>query len=111
MSRGVSAARSARRGQRGARSLAAAMRPSSPDPDSPPQVIPRPPAARPSAPGPWAALDAADRRGLSVGRVVAALDRVGWTGPVPPSADAAVEVFDGAPPGQAGRGGGGGAGR
>ena len=77
------------------------MRPSSPDPDSPPQVIPRPPAARPGAPAPWAALDPADRRGLSVARVVAALDRVGWTGPVPPSADAAVEVFDGPPPEQA----------
>jgi 8-oxo-dGTP pyrophosphatase MutT (NUDIX family) len=71
------------------------MRPSSPDPDSPPQVIPRPASNRAGASAPWAALDPAERRGLSVARVIAALDRVGWTGPIPPPAEAAVEVFDG----------------
>ena len=77
------------------------MRPSSPDPDSPPQVIPRPPAARPGSPAPWAALAPDDRRGLSVAGSSPRSSRVGWTGTIPPSADGAVEVFDGPPPEQA----------
>ncbi len=74
------------------------MRPSSPDPDTPPQVIPRPETARPGGPAPWTDLAPAARRGLTVARVLDRLDRAGWTGPEPPPANLAVEVPDGAPP-------------
>jgi len=64
----------------------------SPDPAVPPQVIPRPPSARPGGPAPWAALTPGRRRGISLDRVLHALERAGQAGPVPPSAGLATAV-------------------
>lgn len=48
-----------------------------------PQVIPRPPSARPGGPAPWAGLEPAVRRGITLARVEAALERAGRTGEIP----------------------------
>lgn len=53
------------------------------DPAAWPQVVPRPPSARPGAPSPWAGLEPVARRGISLARVEAALERAGRTGAVP----------------------------
>jgi len=71
------------------------MRPTAPDPETPSQVIPRPPVTRPGGPAPWASLDPSLRRGLTVAQVVDRLSRAGWTGPEPPATETAVDVFDG----------------
>jgi 8-oxo-dGTP pyrophosphatase MutT (NUDIX family) len=67
----------------------------------PPQVIPRPPDARPGAPAPWAALAPGDRRGLRLDTVVGAVaghealtlgERVAFDGFPDPGAPSAVLV-------------------
>ncbi|HVB91332.1 MAG TPA: CoA pyrophosphatase [Acidimicrobiales bacterium] len=50
---------------------------------TPPQVIPRPTTWRLGAPAPWAALPEADRRGIGIDTVLAALAARGQSGPVP----------------------------
>jgi 8-oxo-dGTP pyrophosphatase MutT (NUDIX family) len=54
----------------------------------PPQVIPRPPTWRPGAAAPWALRPAAERTGISVTRVLAALSAYGQRGPAPDVIDA-----------------------
>lgn len=49
----------------------------------PPQVIPRPSTWQPGEPAPWAGLPAAQRTGISIGRVLDALGALGQRGPVP----------------------------
>jgi 8-oxo-dGTP pyrophosphatase MutT (NUDIX family) len=49
----------------------------------PPQVIPRPPTWRPGAPAAWAGAPATQRTGISIERVLHALDPLGQRGPVP----------------------------
>ncbi len=49
----------------------------------PPQVIPRPPTWRPGAPAPWADVALVVRTGLSLDRVIGALEAGGQCGPVP----------------------------
>lgn len=62
----------------------------------PPQQIPRPDDARPGGPPPWSALDPADRYGLGLERVRAAMRTVGPSAPTEqfpfPAASAAVLV-------------------
>jgi len=68
----------------------------SPDPPVPPQVIPRPADWRPGDPPAWAAVPAAERRGLGLARVEAALAAAGQGLPVPPpSLEALGGVVDG----------------
>lgn len=52
-----------------------------PEPDGPPQRIPRPPGFRPGGPPPWAALPPADRCGLDLGQVRRAMRTVGPSEP------------------------------
>jgi 8-oxo-dGTP pyrophosphatase MutT (NUDIX family) len=54
-----------------------------PDPEPWPQAVPRPPTARPGGPAPWAGLEAAARRGISLAAVEAALVRAGRAGEPP----------------------------
>jgi 8-oxo-dGTP pyrophosphatase MutT (NUDIX family) len=70
------------------------------DPLSPPQVIPRPPGAIDGGPAPWEQTPAEERRGLSVQRVLEALERAGQSGTVPPEAIDAANWLNviGAPP-------------
>ncbi|HWE65464.1 MAG TPA: CoA pyrophosphatase [Acidimicrobiales bacterium] len=49
----------------------------------PPQVIPRPSTWRPGDPAPWAGLPETQRRGISVDRVLQALEAQGQLGPPP----------------------------
>jgi 8-oxo-dGTP pyrophosphatase MutT (NUDIX family) len=49
----------------------------------PPQVIPRPVAWRPGEPAPWGEAPAEQRTGITIPRVLRALDRLGQRGPVP----------------------------
>jgi 8-oxo-dGTP pyrophosphatase MutT (NUDIX family) len=49
----------------------------------PPQVIPRPPSWRPGARAAWEALAEHERSGITVERVLGALDSIGQRGPVP----------------------------
>jgi 8-oxo-dGTP pyrophosphatase MutT (NUDIX family) len=49
----------------------------------PPQVIPRPPAWRPGAPAAWAAAALAQRTGITLERVLHALDGLGQRGSLP----------------------------
>ncbi len=53
-----------------------------PDPVTPPQVIPRPPGARPGAGAPWAGVASPERRRLGLERVLGALEGHGQLGPV-----------------------------
>ncbi len=67
----------------------------------PPQVIPRPPSWREGAPAPWEELAEAERKGISLDRVLGALSLSGRRGPVPayPGVDKLVTpgaVLDGA---------------
>jgi 8-oxo-dGTP pyrophosphatase MutT (NUDIX family) len=50
---------------------------------TPPQVVPRPPDARPGAAAPWGALPATPRRGVTLDRVVGRLAAVGQAGDLP----------------------------
>jgi len=49
----------------------------------PPQVIPRPTTWRPGEPAPWAHLPSAERQGITVDRVLAALEAQGQSGAIP----------------------------
>ncbi len=50
---------------------------------TPPQVVPRPPGARPGADAPWQSLSATERRGLTLDHVIARLTAAGQSGPLP----------------------------
>ncbi|HMD46249.1 MAG TPA: CoA pyrophosphatase [Acidimicrobiales bacterium] len=66
-----------------------------PEPGVPPQIIPRPPSARPGTGAPWTHLDPADRQGLTLGRVLDDLALAGRLGPAPdPLAAPFVELWD-----------------
>lgn len=68
-----------------------------------PQVIPRPPSARPGGPAPWADLDPAARHGISLARVEAALERAGRTGEIPEHGPGPHPSDVGLPEGRPGR--------
>ncbi len=59
------------------------MAATSPDPPTPPQVVPRPPDARPGAPAPGADLSPSARADIGFGRVLAALEGAAQAGPPP----------------------------
>ncbi|HLN18145.1 MAG TPA: CoA pyrophosphatase [Acidimicrobiales bacterium] len=67
---------------------------SSSDPAVPPQIVPRPPTARPGGPPPWSGLPPGRRRHLTLEVVLDALDRAGHGGDAPPPGEAPAEVLD-----------------
>jgi len=79
--------------------------PAGPGPARPapaPQVVPRPSSARPGGPAPWADLPPAVRRGITLARVEAALERAGRTGEIPEPGAGPHPSDVGLPPGRPG---------